>query len=429
MKAGRAALAGQRRPLMYNAASLACLAAAGLATNLLIARVYGPANTGLFNQVLAFYLVAGQFAAFGLHLAALRTASLLPRGAAPDAVARLISNFLAVTSATAIATMAAGGLFALMVPRLFMTEGLARAWLLAVPGLYFFALNKVLINIANGLERHTVFAAAQSGRPVLLLAICCFWIYENWSGQTIALSLTLSEASLTMALLAYFIRADGAAAPSGLAREGERMLGFGLRVLPGSALADLNTRIDIIVLGLFVPAAATGVYTLAAWIAEGALQLPAAVRPLLSARLAQLSSSRDDAALRALVRQVGAATMAATASILTAICLCFPLAVEPVLADPLYREALWPLVILSTGVVVASYYLPFDFLLSQSGRPLAQSAVRGTMIGVNILLSLALVPPLGVVGAAAAYSLSFLAYATSFRIASGRLIANRASAT
>jgi O-antigen/teichoic acid export membrane protein len=416
----------RRRPLAYNVASLACFAAAGLGANLLIARVYGPADTGLFNQVLAFYLVAGQFAVLGIHLAALRDASLLPREAGPQAVAQLTVNALAITSASALMTVAAGGLFDLAIPALFVTQGLASAWLLVVPGLYFFALNKVLIGIANGLERYAVFAAAQAARPVLFLAFCCLWVLEAWPGQTIVLSLTLAEIVLSTLLLAYFLHTDGIATPQKLFREARRILGFSIRVLPGSAVADLNTRVDIIVLGLFVPAAATGVYTLAAWVAEGALQLPAAVRPLLSTQIAQLSSSRGHAQLGALIRRVGVATMTATASLLACVCMAFPFFVEPLLGDSRYREALLPLVILSIGVVIASYYLPFDFLLSQSGRPLAQSAVRGMMIAANIALALVLVPMFGIAGAAVAYSLSFVAYAVSFRAASRRLVTSEA---
>lgn len=426
MTADYAAARRRRRYLLYNAASLACFAAAGLLANFMIARVYGPADTGLFNQVLAFYLVASQFAVFGIHLAALRDASLLAQPSGTTVVPRLIANALAVTSATAIVTIAAGYLFDLVIPALFVTHGLAAAWLLALPGLYFFALNKVLIGVANGLERYAVFAVAQAGRPVLFLAFCSLWVGRGWSGQTIALSLTLAEVVLAVLLLVYFFRTDGAARPRDLHKEGPRLLGFGVRALPGSAFADLNTRVDIIVLGLFVPAAATGVYTLAAWIAEGALQVPAAVRPLLSARIAQLASSRSHEELAGLIRRVGLSVMAATAALLGAICLAFPFIVDHLLLDPRYRQALWPLVILSLGIVVASYYLPFDFLLSQSGRPLAQSVVRGTMITVNAALAVVLVPMLGMVGAAVAYSLSFVAYAVSFQTASGRLLESRA---
>jgi len=416
----------RRRHLLYNAASLACFAVAGLSANLMIARFYGPAITGLFNQVLAFYLVASQFAVFGIHLAALRRASLLPQPARVQDVAALIANALAVASSTALIAIGAGYLFSLAIPALFTAQGLRAAWLLALPGLYFLALNKVLIGIANGLERYAVFAVAQSGRPVLFLLLCWLWIALGWSGQTIAFALSLAEFILSLVLLAYFAGADGPLRPLGLLREGPRLLGFGMRALPGSAFADLNTRIDIIVLGLFVPAAATGVYTIAAWIAEGALQVPAAVRPLISARIAQLAAAGRHDELARLIRRVGFSVMAATAALLTGICLGFPFVAEHVLVDPRYRAALQPLLILSVGVVLGSYYLPFDFMLGQSGRPLSQSGVRGTMILVNITLALILVPLLGTVGAALAYSLSFVAYAASFRFAARELFAGRA---
>ena len=55
---------------------LVVLAASGILINLIIARLRDAAALGVFNQAYAIYIVASQFAVFGLHYSVLRHAAL-----------------------------------------------------------------------------------------------------------------------------------------------------------------------------------------------------------------------------------------------------------------------------------------------------------------------------------------------------------------
>ena len=71
---------------------------------------------------------------------------------------------------------------------------------------------------------------------------------------------------------------------------------------------------------------------------------------------------------------------------------------------------------------MASYHLPFDLLLSQGGHPLVQSLFKLLVLMTNVALAMLLVPGLGILGAALAYSLSLATYGFWLRELVGRKI-------
>jgi O-antigen/teichoic acid export membrane protein len=259
-------------------------------------------------------------------------------------------------------------------------------------------------------------------RSLLFLALVGLWIALGFPGVTVALALSLGEATLLVGLGAFFILRDGLRVPADWRERAKSLMRFGASAMPSVAFSDLNGRIDVLVLGLFAAPEAIGVYTIAAWLAPGAVLLRVAVRPLVNARLASLTSAGAHAELRAMVRRIGLLTAAALITLMGALCLAYPFIATWLLGDPRYAGALAPLLILSAGVVIASPVLPFDLLLAQSGRPGAHSRFKAAVMLTNLVLALLLVPRFGAIGAAIAYAASFVTYALWLRTAVRRHI-------
>ena len=73
----------------------------------------------------------------------------------------------------------------------------------------------------------------------------------------------------------------------------------------------------------------------------------------------------------------------------------------------LVEESLVLLEILLLGLMLYAAFIPFEYLLLQSGRPGAQSLMMGVNVCANIALNVVLIPHFGAVGAALATALSF----------------------
>lgn len=415
-------MSGARRPtrldVAWNAVALAVFAGGALVANALIARFYGPAITGIFNQTLALYVIASQIAVFGIHLAALREASF----AGADGAPRLTSDMLWALGWPVLATVLVGLAFSFAIPLIFQAEGLDASWRLALLGLPGFALSKVLINLASGLGHYRVYGSAQAARSLLFLGFGLAWIGLGLDGSTIASAIALSEVIVAAGLLVFFRLNVGLRLSRPTKKRLAEIRGFGFRVMPSVAIADINTRIDVLVLGVFASAEQVGTYSVAAWIIEGALQLPVALRPMINAPMARLLHARDFPALRGLVRRVGGAIAVVMAVCLGIVCLLFPYVSAMLFKDPRFEMALSPLVILSIGAVANSWASPFDMMLVQAARLRAQLMLKAATMAVNLLLAVPLVLAFGAPGAAVAYSVSLFSYGLLLRSLVGRSI-------
>ena len=153
----RPPLSGQfQSDVAWNVASLAILGIAGLALNVLIGEHWDASTLGVFNQALAAYTFFSMAAVGGIDRSALRAVAEArgdrARAAAAAWAALVPTALLAAVVATAY-WFSSGPIAALV-----ESDGVAAAIQASAPGLFFFALNKVLLGIVNGEGRMKAFA-------------------------------------------------------------------------------------------------------------------------------------------------------------------------------------------------------------------------------------------------------------------------------
>ncbi len=367
--------------------------------------VSGPGALGVFNQLYAVYAVLGQLAAFGLQ----------------DSGQKHIAEFLgddqvrsAVGTSNLFCAAAAGALFAALAAAASPLIGAAThspqvgaGTLLLAPGLLFFALNKAVLGIFNGEQRMKLYAFGHSFRAVLVVAFCLFVVFRGLPLSRFGLCFTLAEIVLTLSLTPflgrYLHRGD-----AGLLRQWiRRHFSFGLRALPHGFFLETFLRIDILILALFLPDAAVGVYSFAAFFVEGVFQVPHLIRAVTNPMLVVVVVERDRPALvRTSLRSMGTSA-ALTALIAAAVLILYPVLIPLLpLMDAETGHRL--LRILLAGLLVYSIFIPIDNILLQGGRPGLQSLYRALSTGVNVALNFVLIPRFGLLGAAAATAASFV---------------------
>ena len=189
------------RDVIWNFASLAVLAMGGFAVNLVIARFAGEDVLGSFNQVFAAYIVLSQFGVGGLQYSTLKNISYnqddLPKCAEITTSALLLVVFL-------------GGLISLVgyllsdqVGAILQSPAVAVGMRLAMPGLLFFSLNKVLMMTLNGVRHMRAYAVFQALRYILIPGGITVMILAGFPGSQLPLVLTLTEIALFVCLVPY----------------------------------------------------------------------------------------------------------------------------------------------------------------------------------------------------------------------------------
>jgi O-antigen/teichoic acid export membrane protein len=151
--------------------------------------------------------------------------------------------------------------------------------------------------------------------------------------------------------------------------------------------------------------------------AEGIYQVPAVMRTVAYPTIVRLASRGDRPAVARTVRRLSVASGALSSAAALLVALAYPLVAGRF--DPEFVTTGWPvLLILLAGMTFSAFFVPFDQLLLQSGLPGRQSVLMAAYVGANVVLNLALIPRLGLAGAATATAAALVLAATLLLVAS-----------
>jgi O-antigen/teichoic acid export membrane protein len=181
---------------------------------------------------------------------------------------------------------------------------------------------------------------------------------------------------------------------------------FGLRGFWSGLSLEINTRLDVLVVGIFLSDAAVGLYALVAQIAEGFLNVLVVVRNQLAPVLGKLARPMQVESIQKLAR-----TLLVTLMPLAAVCAAIGIwvyapAVSFLFPTQGYEAGTSLLAILLVGLVLNSWLLVVDTLLIVGGHPGAYSLLMLLTVATNMAANLTLVPMFGLHGAAIATALA-----------------------
>ncbi len=400
---GRASRSGAVR---WNLLSALVCGVCGLLLLLIVGGWYGPAVFGVFNQVYAWYIVFSQLGAFGLHLSMVK--HLAENDDCDERRRVVFLSGMLLSSLTGLLFAAALWLAGAPVGRLLSSPDVGYGIRAASVGIFFFSMNKCLLFSLNGLSLLKEYALFQMLRYALMLGALFVLILSGAPGLHVPLLFPAAEGILFLSLIFFFRRDfsyNGAA--SGRVKEWVRChFRFGAKAFGGHILLDLNTRVDVLFLGFFTDDGTVGIYSMAAILAEAALQLPLVFRTVYTPTLVKCLAGRRFAELTTLVRRTRIRMWGAMLLVSAAGCF-FVGALLPLLTGRAeYRAAAPIYLMLMAGITAASGYVPFGLMLANGGYPGAQSLMIVLVVLANATGNLLLIPFWGSMGAAVATSLA-----------------------
>ncbi|MBK8271248.1 MAG: hypothetical protein IPK83_24190 [Planctomycetes bacterium] len=190
------------RDAIWNLGSLAVMAAAGISLNFLVALGWTTKDAlGVFNQVYAIYVVLSQLAVGGVHASVLKQVSYQQDD--------MRAASLSATSGLMLGAMLAGGVCLLGLPVSFGIGVLLESPDVAVglrdvlPGLFFFSLNKILLNVLNGARHMRSFAVFSALRFVFILGGVGGVYLLQWHYRHLAVAFSVAEILLFISLAIY----------------------------------------------------------------------------------------------------------------------------------------------------------------------------------------------------------------------------------
>ncbi len=407
-----------RAGVTWNVASLAVLGLAGIALNVLIGRYFGAAALGVFNQVMGAYILFSMAAAGGINYSLLGAVAESPKdrprvaGAIIGALLPTILLAAAVTSAFfASRNWVAGSLD---------SPGVAIGMRLAAPGLFFFALNKQLLAVVNGMQRMRAFAIYQALRYVLILAGFLILWQRDCSGDELSFVWTFAEGILFVVLAVEVGLQVSWRLAVDVAHWSRVHLIFGSRSVLSAMLLELNAKVDIWMLGLWLDDASVGVYSLAANLAEGFYQLIVVLQNNFNPRLAHLIARGARAELEALIVKSRRWIVPSFAAAALAAAALYPWTLPLLAKGPEFSESWSSFAILVGAIGALAAWLPFGNLLLMGKRPAWNTLLMVLVVAVNVAANALFIPLLGIAGAAAGTALALGAFALLLKLLSRR---------
>lgn len=391
--------------LLLNYVAFAVAAVGGLLFLFICAAWLGIAGLGVVSQVMALFVISGQLAAGGVQLSALQV-SADPTIDDDERGARIWAALL-----TAFGWGSCFSVFAWMtsgiVASLTGSPEVGSGWELAAPALALFAVNKAAASTLIGLNKLRRFAA-QLGLRALLLA-CCALLLAGIGADAVGVcwAFLATELLLCAFLLVQVSTAAGLPHwPTIRIRHVIDHLSFGLRGMWSGLAYEINVRLDVLMVGVFLSDAAVGLYGMVAQLAEGFFNLLVVLRNQLNPLVARAIAEDDIHFIREVARHLLRVVVPLAATIATVGTFLYAPLVSWFLPGEGYEQGTVLLGTLLTGLVINSWIMPLESVLVVSKNPGLYSWVMLAVVATNTAMNMLLIPVLGLQGAALATCLT-----------------------
>jgi O-antigen/teichoic acid export membrane protein len=362
-----------------------------LANVLIVARVLGPSGRGQIVFLMTMAMLTSRFAALGVQEANVNFGST-----EPELRGRLATNSL-------VLALVAGGMGAAIVlalaavfPAFGGHSDTALRWLAlgSVPMLVF---NGSLLRLVHADYRFGLANLSTFITPAVNLALSAAFALADALTVGTALLSWLAGWAVGTVLLAVYTQLRLAAFDSPDAGLARRMLGFGLKSHLGRLMSVGNYRLDQWFLGALSSSREPGLYSIAvAWF-ETLTFLPTALATVLRPHVARATPREAAARTAAAFRITALVTVVfVIAMILLAPFLCVTFFGEE------FRGSIGQLRVLAFGAFGLMALRIIGSSLAGQGKPLLETAAIAVGLAATIVLDVALIPPFGAMGAAAA---------------------------
>lgn len=407
------------RDVWWNVASLAVAGALGIVVNYLIGVVYGTDALGSFNQVFAVYLVFSQLSALGCHYSVLKHVAATTDPAERRAI---VISGLAITAAIGSGFAIVVWLAAAPIGDLVDSAEVERGLRWVAPGVLLFALSKVTLSALNGLGRMRWYAVLFGGRFVAMtIAFVAFAALDVDAGALPAI-LTIAEAAIFLVSLIAVADQLGWVRADTLRRWVREHLRFGVKGFMSGMLSELNTRVDVLILGYFTTDAVVGAYSFAAILAEGLYQLLVVLRTNFAPVVIRLLATGERDELRTLVRRTRDRTYLGALGAGALAIAGYALLVPMVATDPALAESWTYFAVLIVGMVASAGYAPFLPLLLYGGLPGWHTHLMLSIVVINAGANVALIAAMGALGSAVGTAIAYAASVILLRLLVTRLL-------
>lgn len=384
------------------------------AFNIVLARFYGAEVVGVYALSVTVATIVGTIGQLGLQTSMVRFVAEFRSKAAWQAIRVLRHRGLAIvvmasTSAATLLFIFAG----VLTRSVFHDPTLIPAFRWIAISVPFLAVMTFHSSALRGLKRmveHTIFQAAfVPALNTVMLTAAALLVERRLLIPIWAYLITVVAGAVTSGIL-FSRRITAETTPSVVAPSIGNVLQVSLPMLTSAILLLVTNWLDILMVGHYMSAADVGVYRMAQRLAALVGIVLLALNSMNASKFSELYAMKRTDEMMALAR------FSARVSLMVSLGVFLVLALLPRfflgVFGPEFEVATGPLILLSAGQLLNSFFGSNGLLLDMTGH---QKLFRNALIvgaTVDLVLSLLLVPRMGLMGAALAAVLTMICWNT-----------------
>ncbi|KUG20812.1 MAG: flippase [Methanomicrobiaceae archaeon] len=378
--------------------------AAGLLINIILGRFLGASGLGLYVMTLTVFSLASMIGGIGIPQAIVKYVAEFrdDHGRLTLVVSNCMVNAGILGGVTGLLLFlfsdAVAGIFGM--PDL---AGLIRIIAVLIP---MMVLNNTLLGLLNGLQEMRAYSFRSMLRSVLLLGLNLGFVLVGWGVRGAVFALFCTEVFVFL-LLAYMMRRYLAIRIRDYVSVTREVVTFSGQVFLTSAVFLILTYTDTLLVGYYLADYDVGLYAVAILVARTAfLTLPGSVSTVTYPSISRYFSQGDTGAISTLI-STSIKCCLVLLSLLGILIITLSETLLFLLFGPEFLPAVLPMTVLVFGMMFFGPGMSVGAAFSAMNQPSYGYKVNIAMTIVNIALDVALIPILGVVGAAIGTSVSF----------------------
>jgi O-antigen/teichoic acid export membrane protein len=271
----------------------------------------------------------------------------------------------------------------------------------------FASIFETLLGLFNGLRQMKTYAYLMILRSLLMMLFIVGLVWLGFGVKGATLGVVFSVVGGCIFGL-YLSRKSLHPSLHGLYQGAKRLISFGSQIFAADSLGLILQYTDIIMIGYFLASKDVGYYSIAVGLSTFFLLVPQAIQRITYPATSEYWSQNNLQALRQMIDK----SMKYSACILLPLGLGIGFFAKEIVTGIFGQEFIYaalPLcVLLVARVIRGGTIVPIGACFSGIGRPDLPLKISAISAGTNVGLNILLIPPLGIVGAAIATTISLL---------------------
>jgi O-antigen/teichoic acid export membrane protein len=388
--------------ILWNIMSYFFLGISGIIISIIVGWFYGSEGLGIFNQAYAIYIFITQIAVLGIHVSVLRFSSEYNN---KKTLSSILSSGILLALIISIFVTILLFLSKDIIGFLYNSVFLSQSISYIVPGIILFSINKVFFSFINGIRKMKELAIFFTLRYLIMLIITIIFVLNTISIVKLPLIFTGAELFIMICMIFYLKKYINLNFQLNWVK---KQFMFGIKSFSSGTLAELNSRLDILILGMFVSDSLVGIYSFGAMIAEGVTLIYVPIRRNINPVITKMYTSQKYIELKKFIRQGKQYFYIGMLFIVITTISIYPFFINIIFPDKTFFLSWYVYSIIMIGVLIGSGYLPFNMILSQTKFPGYYSIYISMIVVFNLIMNVLLIPFLSIYGAAMATGLILL---------------------